>query len=114
MNVFFKKIIAWIYFQYLRIFDTTYTIEHVEDPVERPKNKYLYVIGTELEPWQVEFLCPCGCSDKIVLPVNNETSPRWNIEIKEGIPTLSPSVFRSKGCRSHFFMRRGRVEWCLN
>lgn len=107
-----KNIIEWIHFQFLRIFDTPYGVEYVEDPVEAPKNKCLYVIGTELEPWQIEFLCPCGCMDKIVLPVNNETSPRWKIQIKKRIPTLSPSVFRSKGCRSHFFMRQGKIEWC--
>jgi hypothetical protein len=28
------------------------------------------------------------------------------------LKTLSPSVWRTTGCRSHFIFRRGRVVWC--
>ncbi|MDM9644782.1 DUF6527 family protein [Rhizobium sp. S163] len=27
-------------------------------------------------------------------------------------PTLHPSVWRNSGCRSHFWVRRGRIAWC--
>jgi len=27
-------------------------------------------------------------------------------------PSLKPSIWLQGGCRSHFWVRRGRVEWC--
>ncbi|MFX8036043.1 DUF6527 family protein [Acinetobacter baumannii] len=31
---------------------------------------------------------------------------------ESNFPTLSPSIWRSKGCRSHFFVREGLIVWC--
>ncbi|WP_310503288.1 DUF6527 family protein [Rhizobium sp. BK176] len=57
--------------------------------------------------------CPCGCGDTIELLVAAETKPCWDVAIDEKRrPTLHPSVWRQKGCRSHFWIRRGRVHWC--
>ncbi|WP_318030080.1 DUF6527 family protein [Rhizobium ruizarguesonis] len=61
----------------------------------------------------VGMRCPCGCGDTIELLVAAETKPRWDVTIDEvRRPTLHPSVWRQKGCRSHFWIRRGRVHWC--
>ena len=30
----------------------------------------------------------------------------------DGSVSLMPSVWRQKGCRSHFFLRHGRIDWC--
>tara|TARA_R110000772_G_scaffold19985_4_gene55543 strand:- start:2341 stop:2682 length:342 start_codon:yes stop_codon:yes gene_type:complete len=96
-----------------RFWDKPYSVRYVEDPVDHPKKKTLYIIGTEKEPWQVELICPCGCKDKIVLPVNDSTSPRWRLKTtNQGVPTLSPSIWRSKRCRSHFFLQNGKINWC--
>jgi hypothetical protein len=92
--------------------DKPFSIQYVEDPVDTPKKKILYIIGTIDEPWQVEMLCPCGCKDKIVLPLNYETSPRWTLKLKNNsFPTLHPSIWRSKGCKSHFFLKSGKIKW---
>ncbi|MGJ8619755.1 MAG: DUF6527 family protein [Methylophilaceae bacterium] len=107
-----KSYIGWIIQPLIRLFDKPYTVKFIEDPIDNPKKKNLYVVGTENEPWQVEFLCPCGCADKIVLPVNGSTLPRWRLHILVGIPTLSPSIWRTKGCKSHFFVKQGRIVWC--
>lgn len=65
------------------------------------------------EDWCVGMRCPCGCGDPIELLIIQEAKPRWDIIVsKDGRPTLSPSVWRKKGCRSHFWLRAGRVEWC--
>lgn len=109
-----KNFMVWFFQPLSCLFDKPYYVEFLEDPVDSPQKKVLYVVGTEDEPWQVEFLCPCGCKDKIILPVNDNTSPRWIIEIISNIPTLSPSIWRSKGCKSHFFLRYGKIQWCKN
>jgi hypothetical protein len=39
--------------------------------------------------------------------------PCWNVIYHEnGTVTLHPSVWRKKDCGSHFWFRRGRVDWC--
>ncbi|WP_425373246.1 DUF6527 family protein, partial [Klebsiella pneumoniae] len=30
----------------------------------------------------------------------------------KGRPTLYPSIWRTTGCRSHFWVRIGRIHWC--
>jgi hypothetical protein len=65
------------------------------------------------EDWCVGMRCPCGCGDIIELLVIAEAKPRWDVRAdRERRPTLSPSVWRKTGCRSHFWVRRGRVQWC--
>ncbi|MGO7611084.1 DUF6527 family protein [Rhizobium ruizarguesonis] len=45
--------------------------------------------------------------------VLEEALPRWDVALDEaGKPTLHPSVWRKSGCRSHFWMKRGRIHWC--
>ncbi|WP_307512857.1 DUF6527 family protein [Variovorax sp. W1I1] len=57
--------------------------------------------------------CPCGCGRTIELLVIPEASPRWNITSDSaGRPTLHPSVHMKDGCKSHFWLRHGRVQWC--
>lgn len=107
-----EKFANWIFFHFQRLTGRLFSVALVEDPVDDPNKNVIYIIGTPDEPWQVELLCPCGCGDKIVLPVNESTSPRWSVHVVSGVPSLSPSVWRTKKCKSHFFLRKGRVEWC--
>jgi hypothetical protein len=65
------------------------------------------------EDWCVGMSCPCGCGYKIELLVIKEAKPRWDITIdKNGRPSLLPSVWLQKGCRSHFWLKNGRIIWC--
>ncbi|WP_449415896.1 DUF6527 family protein [Ochrobactrum teleogrylli] len=57
--------------------------------------------------------CPCGCSDTIELMILRQARPRWDIKVnKAGQPSLYPSVWRGSGCKSHFWVREGRILWC--
>ena len=62
--------------------------------------------------WHVALVCPCGCGATIALNVLPDASPRWRLYESADGPTLSPSVWRTTGCRSHFILRRGGVIWC--
>jgi hypothetical protein len=65
------------------------------------------------EDWCVGLRCPCGCGRTIELLVVEGVAPRWDLRTDaRGLPTLKPSVFLQTGCRSHFWLRRGRIEWC--
>lgn len=64
------------------------------------------------EDWSVGLRCPCGCGQPIELALIPEARPRWKLHVElDKTPTLAPSVWLREGCRSHFFLRRGRVEW---
>lgn len=65
------------------------------------------------EDWTVGMRCPCGCGRTIELLLIREAKPRWDLMLDaSGRPSLKPSVWLQGGCRSHFWLRRGRVEWC--
>ena len=109
MYEFVKNFFAFIYQYILSWFIKPYTVKYIEDPADELRKKTVYIIGTRDEPWQVEFLCPCGCGDRVVLPVNDSMSPRWKIHVTNCIPSLSPSIWRRKNYKSHFFIKKGRI-----
>lgn len=64
------------------------------------------------EDWSIGLMCPCGCGQRIELPLIQEAFPRWKLHVElDGTPTLEPSIWLQGGCRSHFFVRCGKVEW---
>lgn len=64
------------------------------------------------EDWCVAFRCPCGCGRLIELPLIPEAKPNWRLSCnKNGRPSLHPSVWLKEGCRSHFFIKEGKVIW---
>jgi hypothetical protein len=64
------------------------------------------------EDWCVGMRCPCGCGCHIELLVIREAAPRWDLATdRQGLPTLKPSVWLQTGCRSHFWLRHGRIQW---
>ena len=65
------------------------------------------------EDWCVGFRCPCGCWRTIEMLVIPEANPRWDLSLDaKGRPSLRPSVWLQTGCRSHFWVRGGRIAWC--
>ncbi|MGY0584237.1 MAG: DUF6527 family protein [Paraglaciecola chathamensis] len=65
------------------------------------------------EDWAVGFMCPCGCGKKLELMLIQEVKPHWKLMVDHSNrPTLHPSVWLKTGCRSHFWLRNGRVIWC--
>lgn len=59
------------------------------------------------------FLCPCGCGERISLSLMREQRPSWRFTSDWlGRPSVSPSVWQTAGCYSHFWIRRGIVDWC--
>lgn len=64
------------------------------------------------EDWSVGFKCPCGCGSVIELLLIKEATPHWRCNIgKNNIPSLYPSVWLTTGCKSHFWLKNGRIFW---
>lgn len=63
--------------------------------------------------WSAGMLCPCGCGDRLELMLLTDVRPRWDVHFSvDGRPSLLPSVWRKQACRSHFWLREGRIQWC--
>ena len=75
----------------------------------------LYIAGEHGHLWCAVMQCPCECGALIWLSLTPDGRPRWKI-IRHSSRTVSvmPSIRRTLGCRSHFFVRRGRVVWCVD
>ncbi|MDX8494192.1 DUF6527 family protein [Mesorhizobium sp. VK22B] len=59
------------------------------------------------------MICPCGCGRRLELMLLKGVKPRWDLDVDQhDFPTLYPSVWVADGCRSHFFLRSGRIDWC--
>jgi hypothetical protein len=91
------------------------TIEIVSKP---PKNNEVVTgalyctVSADKPKWSL-FSCPCGCGDIVTLSLQSAHRPYWKLtKMDSGRPTLYPSVWRDKGCLSHFWVKDGRVFWC--
>ena len=65
------------------------------------------------EDWCIGMRCPCGCGQQLEMMLLKEVKPRWDARVNSrGQVSLHPSVWLRTGCRSHFWMREGKVIWC--
>lgn len=129
MNV-IKKIGQWIGWLFKPYSETSRSKEHykkVEPPVlfpsinvlekppkntEVPDRKFYFIMSATSPKWSM-FRCPCGCGDVITLSMQTMHRPHWRLsQTSSGHPTLYPSVWRDKGCMSHFWLKDGRIYWC--
>ena len=85
-----------------------------------PKNDEIesggfYCVFTAGNPKWALFRCPCKCGSVVTLSLQPVHNPSWVIiKAASGKPTLHPSVWRDKGCLSHFWIREGIVFWCAD
>ena len=74
----------------------------------------LVVVRGKAPKWAL-MRCPCGCGERLQLSLAEERRPRWGVDVDRlGRPTVVPSVRMQDGCRAHFHLRGGHIEWCRN
>lgn len=75
--------------------------------------KTLYILNEDDDPWQATMRCPCGCGSALEMNLVPDEKAVWRAKVEpDGTGTLHPSVWRQVGCRSHFFIRNGKISWC--
>jgi len=90
-----------------------YRVVAVDELPEHLAGKTVYAVGEDGRYWLAALSCPCRCGDTIQLSMTQGQRPCWTlVERNMRFPTLAPSVDRTVGCRSHFFVRSGRIQWC--
>jgi hypothetical protein len=101
-----KKVEPPVFFRAVSVVDKPPKNEEV---VERD---FYFVLSANRPKWSL-FKCPCGCGDVITLSLQSAHRPHWRLEkVESEHPTLHPSIWRDKGCMSHFWLKGGRVFWC--
>lgn len=61
-------------------------------------------------------LCPCGCGNQVVTPINNPKG--WKLDVIAfasgyNYVSLHPSIGSfSLPCKSHYFITNNIVKWC--
>ena len=94
----------------------SYKTKLVDDVPGKPEPGIIYVVKFEdaPKPFCLVLLCPCGCGTHTQLHLQKwKNRPHWNVsEITFGTLTIHPSIQRVDGCKSHYFIREGKVQWC--
>lgn len=73
----------------------------------------IYISYEEGEWCYLMMKCPCGCGADIDLSLIKGLKPRWEVQFHlNGTISISPSIWRKRKCKSHFFYKKGKVLWC--
>ncbi|MEN9557836.1 MAG: hypothetical protein RL141_205 [Candidatus Parcubacteria bacterium] len=78
------------------------------------KGDVLYVLTEDGIPWEAALICPCGCGTRLEMNLLPDEHPRWRYSVRNGLPSLYPSVNRKIECKSHFILRHGRIIWAVS
>ena len=90
-----------------------YVARAEQDPLARAKAGILHLVEDGQGSYWLGILrCPCGCGATIQLPMTPSARPCWQLQGSMLQPTLWPSIRRASGCKSHFVLRQGAVQWC--
>ncbi len=96
--------------------ESLYRAVLLTDDADLPKiipTMSVFIIGVPGNEWLAAMTCPCGCQSTLLLNLLPDEMPNWKFSVApDGAVTLSPSVWRQIGCRSHFFVRSGKIKWC--
>ena len=109
---FIRNIVKWFRNKYRYYTAAKFRAFFVNDFPDQVPEKQIFVVQEGTSPETIIFKCPCGCRTDIYLNLLKDSSPRWRFEIntKKEI-SISPSINRTVGCRSHFFIQNSRVAW---
>lgn len=109
----FQRILGWVWRYSGPRYSAVFVTEHPKPEFLMPR-MLIVIGGPGFQKW-CYLQCPCGCGETIMLPLMPNQKPRWHVEIDRWtLPTVYPSVRRLDGCYSHFWIRRGTIEWCLD
>ena len=89
-------------------------VDRHPNPSDIPEKVVVVVRGSDQLKWAC-FRCPGGCGNRFQLPLGAGAHPRWTISSDWlNRVTVFPSVLQADACHAHFWIRAGRVAWCLD
>ena len=107
-----RSIAGWFRQKYSYYSQPKFNFEIVENDPESVPPQKIFIVQEGVQPDSLIFKCPCGCGADIHLNLLKDAKPRWHFKInKRGNISIYPSVRRTKGCQSHFYLSNSRVDW---
>ena len=107
-----KRLFKWI-LSFFTKKEKIYKLKIVSELPQKPIQYTFYLEGDVKQDgyWYALLICPCGCGDKIMLNLMKDSRPCWEVVFnKEGF-SVYPSIWRTKNCKSHFWLTKGKVFW---
>lgn len=96
----------------VKVDEKKFIVENAEDVPASIFDNTIFIIQDGNEPELLAFKCPCGCNENILLNLLKDAKPQWKFKInKKGTIDIKPSIWRKIGCKSHFFIKNGIIEW---
>ena len=96
------------------LFRRKYNFKVCEDFQENIDNNTIYFVGNKSHFDFLQMECPCGCKEQIKLSLIKFDKPNWQVKFNDNRISISPSIWRTKGCRSHFFVKDNKIIWAKN
>lgn len=110
-----KKRKYWGYLRWRIKSDVTYSVDFVQDLPESVSSNTIYVVGEKPFYWQIALRCPCGCRELIQLNLIKKSYPQWEFSVNSNNRiTIYPSIWRTRGCESHFIIRNNQCYLVLD
>lgn len=88
-----------------------FKFKFVPDLPDAPSERVVYIVGDKPFYWAAALVCPCGCNELITLNLLQTIRPRWRFRTRWRKISITPSIWRTKGCKSHFHITRSKVRW---
>lgn len=98
-------VLKWV----VRPYATCFVEESLPKKLRR---RTIYIVQEDGFQEHASMLCPCNCGQVLHMNLIPDERPCWAVsQHRNGSVSLRPSVWRKKGCKSHFWFRRGKVFW---
>jgi len=92
----------------MKSLDINYNYKFIEEEPDKLEGDIIYIRAN----FALVMICPCGCGEKLYMNLNKASlNAKWDFKIEDKI-TIIPSINRTVGCKSHFWVKNGKVEWC--
>jgi hypothetical protein len=75
-------------------------------------NDIIYIVVDKNHAKWAYLKCPSGCNEIIMLSLNIKEFPSWCVkQDKFGRASITPSIRKLDGCKSHFLIKKGKLIW---
>ncbi|WP_410504650.1 DUF6527 family protein [Maribacter sp. ACAM166] len=107
-----KQLFKWI-LSFFTKESKAFKLKIVSELPKEPVEHTLYLEGNVKEDdyWYALLKCPCGCGDNIMLNLMTDSKPCWEVKLINKHPSVFPSIWRTKNCKSHFWVKEGKIFW---
>jgi|SRR5882724_8528874 len=112
MHSFWRSFLRAIRFERTRP-GPRFRAQYVAELPQAPAPWTVYIgRDSDKQVWGGVLRCPCGCEQNIHLNFIRGHDAVWSYRVqKNNVVTISPSIWKKRGCRSHFFIREGMLIW---